>query len=134
MHVGGNGTFTVLYCAIFRTPSFRKSSKFFGTSIASRSRNSPTTGILHTIRHVYRSVWPARGAKPHFGAALGLIQFFHRQGRAALTVFKQRYPSIQYFNSTKVMCFCHRKKFQSIPSSSIYVFSGADNFSPYGLV
>ena len=22
------------------------------------SRNSPTTGILHTIRHVYRSVWP----------------------------------------------------------------------------
>ena len=34
------------------------------------SRNSPTTGILHTIRHVYRSVWPAREAEPHFGAAL----------------------------------------------------------------
>ena len=26
--------------------------------------------ILHTIRHVYRSVWPAREAKPRFGAAL----------------------------------------------------------------
>ena len=34
-----------------------------------RSRNSPTTGILHTIRHVYRSVWPAREAKPRFGTA-----------------------------------------------------------------
>ena len=34
------------------------------------SRNSPTTGILHNIRHVYRSVWPAREAKPRFGAAL----------------------------------------------------------------
>ena len=31
----GNGTFAALYCAIFRTPSFRKSLKFFGTSIAS---------------------------------------------------------------------------------------------------
>ena len=34
------------------------------------SRNSPTTGILHTVRHVYRSMWPAREAKPRFGAAL----------------------------------------------------------------
>ena len=34
------------------------------------SRNSPTTGILHTIRHVYRSVWPAREARPRFGAVL----------------------------------------------------------------
>ena len=33
-------------------------------------RNSPTTGILHTTRHVYRSVWPAREAKPRFGAKL----------------------------------------------------------------
>ena len=37
------------------------------------SRNSPTTVILHTIRHVYRSVWPAREAKPRFGAALFLL-------------------------------------------------------------
>ena len=34
------------------------------------SRNSPTTSTLHTIRHVYRSVWPAREAKPRFGAVL----------------------------------------------------------------
>ena len=34
------------------------------------SRNSRTTGILHTIRHVYRSVWPVREAKPRFGTAL----------------------------------------------------------------
>ena len=33
------------------------------------SRNSPTTGILHTMRHVYRSMCPAREAKPRFGAA-----------------------------------------------------------------
>ena len=31
----GNGTFAALYSAIFRTPSFCKSLKFFGTSIAS---------------------------------------------------------------------------------------------------
>ena len=61
----GNGKFAVLYCAIFRTPSFCKSSpRLF------RSRNSPTTGILHTIRHVYRNVWLAREVKPRFGAAL----------------------------------------------------------------
>ena len=34
------------------------------------SRNRRTTGILHTICHVYRSVWPTREAKPRFGAAL----------------------------------------------------------------
>ena len=27
------------------------------------SKNSPTIGTLHTVRHVYRSVWPAREAK-----------------------------------------------------------------------
>ena len=30
------------------------------------SRNSPTTGILHTICHFYG--WPTREAKPRFGA------------------------------------------------------------------
>ena len=47
------------YCAIFRKTSFCKSLKFFRTSIASGSRNSPTTSIRHTIRHVYRNVCPA---------------------------------------------------------------------------
>ena len=55
-------------CTIFRTPRFRQVlrdfHRFFG------SRNSPTTGNLHTIRHVYRSMWPAREAKPRFGTAL----------------------------------------------------------------
>ena len=54
-------TLATLYYAIFRTPSFRKSVKFFRTSIFHRffrSRNSRTTSILHTVRHVYRSVCP----------------------------------------------------------------------------
>ena len=34
------------------------------------SNNSPTTGILHTFRHVYRSVWPTREDKSRFGALL----------------------------------------------------------------
>ena len=35
------------------------------------SRNGPTTSILHTIRHVYRSVTgPPEKVKPRFGAAL----------------------------------------------------------------
>ena len=67
----GNGipeTFAALYCAIFRTPSFRKSS--LGLPSPFGPRNSPPTGILHAVRHVYRSVWPAREAKPRFGAML----------------------------------------------------------------
>ena len=28
------------------------------------------THFFHTVRHVHRSVWPAREAKPRFGAAL----------------------------------------------------------------
>ena len=65
----GNGA-----CVVLRYISYAKFSqvlevlqdfhRLFG------SRKSPTTGILHTIRHVYRSVWPAREAKPRFGAAL----------------------------------------------------------------
>ena len=61
-------------CAVLRYISYAKFSqilevlrdfhRLFG------SRNSPTTGILHTIRHVYRSEWPARAAKPRFGAAV----------------------------------------------------------------
>ena len=65
----GNGA-----CVVLRYISYAKFSqvlevlqdfhRLFG------SRKSPTNGILHTIRHVYRSVWPAREAKPRFGAAL----------------------------------------------------------------
>ena len=29
-----------------------------------------TSSILHTIRHVYRSVWPVREAEPRFATAL----------------------------------------------------------------
>ena len=48
--------------AIFHAPSFRKSLKFFGTfrQLPFGSRN------LHSIRHVYRSIWTARKAKPRF--------------------------------------------------------------------
>ena len=38
------------------------------------SRNSPTTGIPHTICHVYRSVWPAREAEPNSGATLVYVK------------------------------------------------------------
>ena len=33
-------------------------------------RFSTDNHFFHTVRHVYRSVWPAREAKPRFGAAL----------------------------------------------------------------
>ena len=40
------------------------------------SRNSATNSIFRTIRHVYRSVWPTREAKPHSGAALECYKVF----------------------------------------------------------
>ena len=58
-------------CAVLRYisySSFRKSS--LGLPSPFGPRNSPSTGILHAVRHVYRSVWPAREAKPRFGATL----------------------------------------------------------------
>ena len=64
----GNGKFAVLCCAIFCTPRFYKSLKFFVTSIT--SLDPETTDILHTIRHVHRgSVWPTRETKPRFFCA-----------------------------------------------------------------
>ena len=55
----------------FRTPSFSNILEVLQDFYSSfGSRNSPTTSILHTICHVYRSVWPAREAKPCFSAML----------------------------------------------------------------
>ena len=56
VNVGGknarNGMFTALYCAQFRTPSFRKSLKLFGTPIASLDPETvqlPTFDILSAM-------------------------------------------------------------------------------------
>ena len=58
----GNGTFAVLYCTIFRMPSFHKSLKFFGTS--STPLDPERIQLLACLSHVYgyRSMWPAREA------------------------------------------------------------------------
>ena len=61
-------------CAVLRYISYAKFSQILEVlrefHRLFRSRKSPTLDILHAIRHVYSSVWPAREAKPHFGAAL----------------------------------------------------------------
>ena len=79
--------FSVLYCAIFRVPSFRKSlrvlwdfHRLFG------SRNSPTTDTY--IRHVYRSVEPPREAKPWSGATLVHVHSAHDCGTRLLLVVR----------------------------------------------
>ena len=45
------------------------------------SRNSPTTGILHTIRHVYRSVWRPKEAKPRFGPRSNVLRMIVKLAR-----------------------------------------------------
>ena len=60
-----NGTFGALHCAIFRTPSLRKSlgiHRFFG------SRKDRTTGILHAM--FIGACGPPEKLRPHFGAVL----------------------------------------------------------------
>ena len=80
--MAGTGTFASLYCVIFSTPSFRKSLKFFGTSITSGSRNRPTTGAcgppeklslalvsrLNVLRMIVKLVYLFSASKdePHF--------------------------------------------------------------------
>ena len=51
-------------CAVLRYISYTKFSQILEVLrdfyFLFGSRNSPTTGILHAIRHVYRSVWPEK--------------------------------------------------------------------------
>ena len=54
----------ISYATLSQIPEVLRDLCLFG------SRNSRTTGILHTVRHVYRRVWPTREAKPRFGTAL----------------------------------------------------------------
>ena len=86
------GTFAPLHCAIFRTPRFCKS--LFGIwdfLCLFGSRNSRTTGILHTTRHVYKSVWSAREAKPRFGTALERSE--HDRETRLLFIYRQDFEA-----------------------------------------
>ena len=69
----GNGTLAALYCAIFRTPSFRKSFKFFGTAIAildPETVQSPACSILSAM---FTGACGPPEAKPRFRAANVLL-------------------------------------------------------------
>ena len=56
----GNGTFAALYCAIFRTPSFRKSLKFFGNSIASLDPETVQLPASYKLSAMFIGVCVAR--------------------------------------------------------------------------
>ena len=81
-------TFAALYCAIFRTPSFRKSLKFFGTCIASLGPE--------TVQIPAFSMWSAREAKPRFGAALV------RSTHDCETIFLGRKATVQSISKLNV--------------------------------
>ena len=58
-------------CAVLRYAKFWQNLEvLWDFHRLSESKNSPTTGIINTIRHDYRSVWSTREAKPCSGAAL----------------------------------------------------------------
>ena len=50
--------------------SFCKSLEFLGTSITSLDPETVQLPAFYTLRHVYKSMWPTREAKPHFEATL----------------------------------------------------------------
>ena len=70
VNVGGKKPFAVLYCAIFRSLSFRKSLKFFRTSIASLDPETVQLPTFSILSAMFIGAWTAREDKPRFGVAL----------------------------------------------------------------
>ena len=69
----GNGilwTFAALCCAVFRTPSFRKSLKFFGTSIASLDPETVQLPAFYKLSAMLTGAPDSPEAKPRSGATL----------------------------------------------------------------
>ena len=70
----GNGileTFASLYCAIFRKPGSCKSLKFLVTSITFLDPETVELLAFYVLSTMFKAgVWPAREAKPRFGAVL----------------------------------------------------------------
>ena len=91
----GNGTFAALYCILFGTPSLGR----FPLPLC-QSINSPTTGILHTICHLYRSVWPAREAKPRSGATL--VRSAHDWDTRLFTIQRHTRRALRFFELWRV--------------------------------
>ena len=70
VNVGGKKLFAVLYCAIFLTPSFRKSLKFFRTSITSLDPEPVELQAFSILSAMFIGAWTTREDKPRFGVAL----------------------------------------------------------------
>ena len=70
------------------------------------SRNSPTTGVLHTICHVYRGMWPIREAKPYLSVvpcsnALCMIvkqAYYSQYNQRTLTVWSASSRTVLMLN------------------------------------
>ena len=77
----GNGilwTFAALCCAVFRTPSFRKSLKFFGTSIASLDPETVQLPAFYKLSAMLTGAPDSPEAKPRSGATL--VRYAHDCG------------------------------------------------------
>ena len=57
------------------------------------SRNSPTTGILHTIRHVYRSVWPAEKLSLALVQRSNVLRMIVKLGFSSFCIFHTEWNS-----------------------------------------
>ena len=96
-------------CAVLHYILYTEFSKLWDFHRLFGSKNSPTTGIVHTIRHIYRSMWPAREAKPRFGVALECDSHDCKTHLYSLNCMVKHFNSHPvlhpYFNSLDLMQF-----------------------------
>ena len=92
------------------------------------SRNSPTTGIVHTIRHVYRRLWPAREAKPRWSRLIRTLYWkLHGVTRSSNTDQSSRYCVMNIF---AFLCTLtpYRTKLKRVRAIIFWSEHGQDNW------
>ena len=115
-------TFAPLYCAIFHTPRFRKSFKFFGTSIVPLGTETvqlPAFSVQYPPC-LQERVTRQRESKPRFGTALD-----HSAHDRETGLFNKETTSVLFYAIVDCACEIRKKKLNSTKYHSQSQVGGA---------